>query len=299
MSHNLKGTYVFKQNGIEVGRSENIVTESGKTMILQYLCGARQEWAVDMSIGALQSTPTAIDKELEFELGRYPIVFKSFIKGGQNDPNMIVVRSTIPESLYANIYEIGIYGSTNSTNISNRNNQILTDFSDVSDWTINQGVVDIIEFVPQAIQSPRIGKYSVMLQPETVFTSPLKAIQFDGYSEVDTIDMLVYNTVPGVVLVYLEEIDGTQIALSLITTENTGYQKLSMQLPSSIRNFSTIKTISIHTDFEASLTIDAIKVSNSAELSTENYLVSKSSIDSPIAKFYGVPLDVEYYLELV
>ena len=77
---NLQGTYVFKQNGIEIGRSKNIITDSGKQMIMQYLCGLRQDWAADMSIGVLQGQALASDSQLNFEVGRYPVVLKSFIK---------------------------------------------------------------------------------------------------------------------------------------------------------------------------------------------------------------------------
>ena len=35
----MKGTYIYKQNGIEIGRSENVITTDGKKSILQYLAG--------------------------------------------------------------------------------------------------------------------------------------------------------------------------------------------------------------------------------------------------------------------
>jgi hypothetical protein len=48
-----KGTYVFKQNGLEIGRTNNLITSNGRNLILEFLAGARQNWAADMAIGAM------------------------------------------------------------------------------------------------------------------------------------------------------------------------------------------------------------------------------------------------------
>ena len=75
MQHSqFKGTYVFRQNNIEIGRSSNLITTNGRKMILEYLSKSRTDWAVDMAIGALPTTPTATDIQLNYETGRYPVI---------------------------------------------------------------------------------------------------------------------------------------------------------------------------------------------------------------------------------
>jgi hypothetical protein len=36
-----------------------------------------------------------------------------------------------------------------------------------------------------------------------------------------------------------------------------------------------------------------------AELTSEDYLISKSVLSTPIAKIYGTPLDIEYYVQIL
>ena len=62
-----KGTYIFKQNNKEIGRSENLITTNGRKVLLQYLSGVKNEWAADMCIGALNTSVNVSDIELNFQ----------------------------------------------------------------------------------------------------------------------------------------------------------------------------------------------------------------------------------------
>jgi hypothetical protein len=295
-----KGTYVFKQNGIEIGRSTNLITSIGRKIILQYLTRAREEWAADMAIGALNTTPTVADTQLNFETGRYPVILKSFLSATSTDPDLILVRATIPENLYANIYEIGLYPTkTSFSTISNRNNIILEEFSNLTNWSASTGTIEINSFTPQGSGSPRIGANSVRLASSTTYINTNLSVPFSNYSSLDNLQILLYNSTAGTVTITLTDISGTTQSINFTTTANTGYSYLSANFGSSISNFTYITGISISTDSSASLTIDAIKASDASEISVEESLVSKSVLTTPIAKLYNVPLDVEYYIELL
>ena len=293
-----KGTYVFKENGKEVGRSSNLITTSGRSILMQYLCNIKSSWASDLAIGAINTAPTTSDTQLNFETGRYPVSLKTFISASGGNPDLIVVRSTIPEGVYANIYEVGVYPIPSSATSVDKNNEIIENFSDIPSWS-STGTRTINEFAPGISTSPRVGQYSVRLSQSSSISKTGININLNGYTALDNLELLAYNTVAGDVTVVLTDITGITETVVFTATTNTGYSILSKKFSSSVSNFSYIQSISITTDSNCALTIDAIKVSLGSTISVDDALISKSVLGSPIVKNYNVPLDVEYYIELL
>ena len=305
-----KGTYVFKQGDLEIGRSTNLITSNGRTMLMQYLAGSRLNWSADMAIGALPTTPTSADTQLNFETGRYPVNLKSYIAANSTtgDPDLIVVRATIPENIFANIYEIGTYAtSSGNTVASSKNNLLIADMSDLTNWRTASGSIVDNEFTPQGVGSPRIGQYSVSIPQNTSYYNNNVSIQFNNYNASDSLQILVSNTTAGTMSVKLTDISGNTQTVNFILTNNTGYYTASTQFDqsigsspdTSISNFTYLSGIEIITNGTSGVTIDAIKTSSATEISMEESLVSKSVLSTPIAKINNMPLDVEYYIELL
>lgn len=309
MDLQFKGTYVFKQDGVEIGRSENLITTNGRKVLLQYLAGVRSNWAADMCFGAINTAPTASDIGLNFETGRVPVSLKTYKSATNNSPDLIIVRGTLPASLYANIYEIGLYPESKITDVANRNARIITEFSDLSNWTAsvndssqtitNQGTVYITGFSPQGASSPRIGGFSVDIVQNTIYENNTFGFGLLGYSNLDTLDILAYNTAAGVVTVTFVDTYNNSFVFTYTLSDNSGYQVLTAPFPSNTLFNNTIQTVRITTDNTAAITVDAIKASAMAEITSEDYLISKSALSTPIAKVYGTPLDVEYYVQVL
>jgi len=303
-----KGTYVFKQNGVEIGRYSNLITSNGRKMILQFLSGARQDWAADMAIGAMPSpAPSLTDTQLNFETSRYPVTLKTFVSANTvaNNPDLILVRATLPIDLYANIYEIGLYATKNSLfSTSTRNNIVLTDFSDLTNWT-STGTVIFNSYVAQGYSSPRIGANSVSLLPNSTYTNSNLSIGFSHYTSNDSLQILAFNTTAGIINVTITDASGISQTIPFTTTSVAGYSVLSSNFDQSVSstnsiiNFNNVTSVSIATTSETYATIDAIKVSSANEISVEESLVSKSVLASPIPKNPNVALDVEYYVEML
>jgi len=304
-----KGTYVFKQDGKEVGRSENLITTNGRKVLLQYLAGTRVDWAADMCFGAIDTAPSLSDIELNFETARVPVSLKTYKSATSGNPDLIIVRGTLPASLYANIYEIGLYPESRITDVANRNNKIITDFSDLSNWVASiadqsqsitdQGTVSITGYSAQGAASPRIGGFSVDLAQNTSYQNNTFGFNLLGYSDLDTLKILAYNTAAGIVTITLKDVQNNSYVFTYTLSDNAGYQILSAPFPANVSFTNTINSITIATDNTASVTIDAIKASVSTELTNEDYLISKSVLSTPIAKIYGTPLDVEYYVQIM
>lgn len=306
-----KGTYVFKQNGVEVGRSENLITNNGRKIIMQYLAGIKNNWASNIGIGAISTTPTLNDVELNFETARFPVTLKTFKSAVDLDPDLIILRTTLPANMYANIYEIGTYPNNAVDIVSNKNNRIITDFSDLTNWVTDGGQTYITGFMPMAEQSPRIGGYSVELTPSTSFNNNTFSFSISEYSNKDNLQILAYNTVQGTLTVKLKDINGYYANFVYNLSDNSGYQILSAAFPaiivdsngnsvsSSTQLLGTINSITISTDTTAVVTVDAIKASATNEVSSTDYIISKSVLTTPIAKDYGTTLDIEYYIQLL
>jgi hypothetical protein len=304
-----KGTYVFKQNNKEIGRSENLITTNGRKVLLQYLAGTRVDWAADMCFGAINTAPSLSDIELNFETARVPVSLKTYKSATNDNPDLIIVRGTLPASLYANIYEIGLYPESRITDVANRNNRIITDFSDLSNWVASiadqnqsiadQGTVSITGYSAQGAASPRIGGFSVDLAQNTSYQNNTFGFNLLGYSDLDTLKILAYNTAAGIVTITLKDVQNNSYVFTYTLSDNPDYQILSAAFPANVSFTNTINSITITTDNTSSITIDAIKASATTELTNEDYLISKSVLSTPIAKIYGTPLDVEYYVQIM
>jgi hypothetical protein len=296
----LKGTYVFKQNGVEVGRSENIITTNGKNAILQYLSGSIQEWASSIAVGTINTTPTVNDLTLAYEIARSPVTLKSYKIG---TPNLLIVKGTLDASIAANIYEIGVFPITTSKVFGRRDTLIITDFSTPTDWVSSAGTSTSVPYAAQSSLSPRVGLYSLDLSNGTTITNSNFYLDLSSYSQVDTLDVLanVPSGTSGSVRVTLTDLTGayTQLSYPFDASVKSGYQVLSKNFTSAIQTLSTISSIKIETIGSSSeIIVDALRVSLLGEVTNTAGLVSRSVLTTPIAKVYGVPLDIEYYLQL-
>jgi hypothetical protein len=187
--------------------------------------------------------------------------------------------------------------------------QSLPEFSDLSNWSAsvndpsqsitNQGTVYLTGYSPQSEASPRIGGFSVDLAQNTRYENNTFALDILGYSDVDTLKVLAYNTAAGILTITLVDTYDNAFVFTYTLEDNTGYQVLSAPFPANTLFNNTIKTVRIATNNTASVTIDAIKASVTQELTSEDYLISKSVLSTPIAKIYGTPLDVEYYVQIL
>lgn len=72
----ITGTYTIYKNDVMVSKSNNIITEIGKSAILQYLAAGVAEWSSIIGVGAYNTAPQITDKKLYYEITRVPILSK-------------------------------------------------------------------------------------------------------------------------------------------------------------------------------------------------------------------------------
>ena len=155
---------------------------------------------------------------------------------------------------------------------------------------------------------PKKGSNSVTLEQSTKYTNDNLSLSFSHYTPLDKIEILLHNSVAGSLYVQLVDVVGNTQTLTLPIQTNSDYFKVSASFDqnlgfastdTSIVNFQYLTSLSIATDASAAATIDAIKVSTAAEQAIEDSILSKSVLTTPIAKIYNVPIDVEYYVEML
>jgi len=298
----IKGTYVFKQGGIEIGRSENLITTNGKNTILKYLTNSTSEWAAAITVGALPTAATVNDMTLKYEIARTAVTLKSYITG---TPNLIVVKGTLDSSVVANIYEVGVFPLATGQVFGARDQFSVEDFSNITNWTTTVGTAYTTNaYAAQSPISPRTGLYSINMASSSTIKNSLEAISLAKYGVIDTLDILV--NVPtgstGSLSLSFTDVNGINYSFapsSYSFTNSTGssvYQVLSANLTPGLLALSSITSLSISTT--SAIIIDAVRVSIASELSANTGLVSRSVLTTPIAKVYGIPLDIEYFVQL-
>ena len=292
----LKGTYVFKQNGIEIGRSENVITTNGKQAIVQYLANSSNEWAAALSVGGINTATSVSDTTLYYEFARSAVTLKSFKLGS---PNIIIVKGTLDASISANIYEVGVYPSNTASIFGTRDRLLIEDFSTLTNWT---GTYTSNAFAAGTVYSPRYGSYSLNVPANTTISNSTYSLNVSSYSTLDTLDILanVVSGKSGTITVTLTDINGNTAVFAPFSFGSTaGYQVLSLPMPTSIFTLSTVSSIQIQTTgANSAIVLDVIRVGVKAELTESTSLVSRSVLTDPIVKTSGTPLDIEYYLQL-
>lgn len=289
----IKGTYVFKQNNIEVGRSNNLITTNGKKIILQYFANPANDWAAAIAVGGLPTTPSVSDQSLYYEFSRAAVTLKSYKSG---TPNLIIAKATLDASIAANIYEVGIYPNLTSQVFGTRDQFIIEDFSNTSNLSTVSGTAYTANpYAASSPYSPRFGLNSISIPAGTTVINTDYNLNLSLYTLLDTIDILANATSTGTLTLTATDINGVTFTLNY-SVFGSGYQVLSQNIPNQIYSMSTIKSLQLSST--SNVTVDCIRISVNAELSNDTSIVSRSVLSNPIAKLQNIPLDIEYYLEL-
>ena len=74
---NVQGRYNIYKNGKLEYVSPNLITENGKSILLQYLAGTIQNWSSYISVGAYNTTASTSDYKLYYEITRLPILYST------------------------------------------------------------------------------------------------------------------------------------------------------------------------------------------------------------------------------
>ena len=316
----MKGTYIFRQNGVELGRCENVITTAGKNQIAKSIANQNSQWAGSIAIGSGASAAAATNKKLNFEYARGPVNSISYQVGVPSSNNIrLTAKAALGENISGQIYEIGIFSSSSFTS---QFETILCNCDDVEGWYYqNAGGVwaELIELVDvngniigYSTTVGRAGNQSIYFNSVPTYSSGRRVrffanFDFSEVSSADTFSFAVQKTGSSAanitVRFYTDETNYFTASLSTIAS-GTGTNtytvlesaKSSWSVGAGAPDWSNINFIEINNP-EGNIYLDGIRVDN-VVAETQSILVSRSLPSTVITKVEGTPLEIEYLLDL-
>jgi hypothetical protein len=304
----IKGTYIFKEDGIEIARSSNVITKFGKRFLTNFIAGNVDFNRKDLAIGIDSTAATVNDTRLGFEFYRLPVEFGStdIQTTGGTTTYSVVYKTTIPVDVSGTISEIGLYPPTRlSTN--NYDSKFLADFNSYLDWYDPSGNHPNV-----SPTGPKIGDNVITMTSNGTaakeYTLPLVGLDISGYSVNDSIRLAYYkedtNLEKITIRFYSSNTD--YYYYDLTPASGTGYKLSSDILLSSLvasgsPDKSAINKIGIVIDPLSSATsvgLDGLRINDEDTFDPVFGIISRSILPLPLTKLAGRQVDVEYRLDL-
>lgn len=308
----IKGTYIFYENRKEIHRQSNVITKFGKRFLTNFIAGNIPTSKKDMAFGIDSTAATVNDTRLGFEFYRLPVLFGSTdIQTASNITTYSVVyKTTIPQDVVGQIYEVGLYPSTRSS-INNFDSKFITDFDDVLDWE------DPSQINPLTTTSNyRIGgnllRMSANISSSKEYKASIPTLDLSGYSEADSIKLAYYREDANLstIKVRLYSEASKYYEATVTPTAGTGYKITSDILFSTllagatnpVPDIANINQIGIVITAGAggntTVGLDGLRVNDEDTFDPLFGLISRSVLATPISKVAGRQVDVEYRLDL-
>lgn len=292
----MRGKYTFKQNGVIVGESENIITTAGRKAIVDYMAGYTQRIGSAINLGIGTTAATLADKSLALEVLRIPVD----TTGADYANNAVIFKGQIPANREFIIYETGLQSIY--VNGAQYDSKLLLDFNaDTDVWSA--GTFDSTY--------SRLGQ-GLRLQPAANGTavSTLSGVFFDlsGYSDVDQF-LFAYranNANTSSLLLRFKTDASNYYAVSMGAVPNGVYTitpfNKSVPVATGSPSWANITSIDVQViagaGGAADVMLDALRIEDRDNFREDNVLVSRSVLGTPVTKTFGVPLDVEYAISL-
>lgn len=308
----LKGTYIFYQDGKEILRKSNVITKFGKRFLTNFIAGNISSSRKDMAFGIDSTSATENDTRLGFEFYRLPILFGStdIQTTAGITTYSIVYKTTIPQDVIGQIYEVGLYPS-NRSSVNNFDSKFISDFDDLLDWEDSSQVNPLV-----TTSNYRIGGNLLRMSANTNSSKEYKAsissLDLSGYSEADSIKLAYYREDANLstIKVRLYSEASKYYEVTVTPTAGTGYKISSDILFSTLLSGATSPAPDITNINEIGIVVtagaggsttvglDGLRLNDEDTFDPIFGLISRSHLTTPISKVAGRQVDVEYRLDL-
>lgn len=295
----MTGYYVFSENGKELCRSNNIITNIGRRHILDYLANKIQDRSRYIGVGIGNVTAAAADYKLNFEINKYRVYYTTVDYANST----IIMKAELPLQLAATISEVALFpGFSNSRDFDSR---VLTLFNNDVTWSNGS----YIENSPNS----KINNTSFKIDANdttTVATSSNLIFDFSGYSVNDSLSFAFYQS--DINLDYIDfkmySSDTSYYTHRIEGTTSVGHRIVEVPLATLLSNptnnprSSIIKfqmVVKANTSTSTTVEFDGIRISDNDTYVQEGGAISRAVLGQPITKEFGRILDVEYRMVLL
>lgn len=319
----IKGEYIFYQDGVEIARSENLITKFGKRFFTTLMAGNTTFSRQDIAVGIANSTDYALadtNSRLGFEFYRTPVLFGSIdIKTNVTTTYATVYKATIPQDVAGTIKEIGLYpGARISAN--SYDSKYISDFENNFEWYDKDNPLLNPLLVTAATDNsvPRIGVTMVehkFVDGDTTSTSRefkynTGSLDISGYSSNDSVT-LAYNRAntnsSSIKIKFYSS--PTDYFVGLITPSGTGNKIDQISMASVFGNQvgspnpAAISAVGIEVArssaaSQAAIFLDGLRINDEDTFDPIFGLISRSVLTTPLVKLAGRPVDIEYKISL-
>lgn len=311
---NVKGTYIFYENGKEICRQDNLLTKFGKRFLTSYLAGTSDFNSKDIAVGIGSNAATVNDSQLGFEF------YRSAVNLGTVDIQTdlqtgsatyaVVYKTTLPTDVVGIISEVGLFPTTTKGN-TDYTSRYITTFENNLAWTDSTGSNATTVTTP----TPLIGLSWFSL---TAAASQSKeyslSTQFDisGYSQNDSLSLAFRQNDTNLDYVYVRFYSSTSdyyeirfsgyaqsgnhiLPLTLNNLYNSGYGNGTVDPQNIIKITVGAKAKS---SGSTTVLLDGLRIKDEDSFNSTSSIISRSVLTSPITKVYGREIDIEYRIGL-
>jgi len=306
----IKGTYIFKEDGIEIFRSENVITKFGKRFLTNFIAGNVAFAKKDLALGIDNTSATINDTRLGFEFYRLPVELGTIdiqtIEGSST--YSVVYKSTIPADVSGTISEVGLYPSNRSSTV-NYDSKFLLDFNDalsIYDSAGNHPVIIDTE-------NGKIGGNLITLSSNSTspkeYSALFSQLDISGYSVNDSLRLAYYKNDTNLEKIILRfySSDSDYYYYEITPASGTGYKisddiLINELISYGSPNSSAIVKIGIIIDpvsgQSTSVGMDGFRINDEDTFDPIFGIISRSVLSTPLLKVNGRQVDIEYRLDL-
>lgn len=283
-----------------------MITTSGKSHIKRYLAGYVPAIAGSIALGIGSTAESLLDANLQFEFVRSDVRLVTY----NFATNKLIFKTTIPDSLAAQIYEVAVFSSTSDNTGVAYGSRLISTFSQVDEsWRKLSNDTP----VSYAVTGSRIGNDALLHTPvaSASETSYLRNLNFDfsqnTAADKFTIAFSVINANTSSVQLKLMTDASNYYSYTFSSAEvgSIGYKVLSRTKATATvtgaPNWSQITELQLVTTSTAGgqsdVEFDGIRIDNPNDYGLDNILVARKVI-TPVTKVAGQPQDLEFSLDI-
>lgn len=304
----LKGEYVFYKDGVEVMRSQNLVTNKGKDVFVQYLSKESSEYASKIVLGLGNTTPVATNEFLNFETFSVAVEFRTV--DFTQTPSQVVFRSSLPATFTGIIYESGLstLGGVIPDKDIDSNTDILLNFNqNYETWETSANVVfhsNDLEGTPRL----RSGDYGLQItapSSSSTSTSCDNIIPLNYISSGDKIKVAFHvgSSIPSSIVIKLKADASNYFTITIPSADiSLGYNIVTIDFDDLVMtgtlNTNSISSAELTVNASTSqsvVTMDAVRFDQYSDIS-KPVLISHSLLSTPLVVEGGNKFDIEYRL---